>query len=68
MASNCLKEKLDSHGVSQAELSREAAVSTGTINKVCSKLRTPAPRTKSKIVNGLNKLAEVDYQVDEIFI
>ena len=67
MANNCLKEKLDSHGVSQADLSKESGVSTGTINRVCSQDRTPAPRTKTKIVNGLNKLSESKYEVADIF-
>lgn len=68
MANNYLKEKLDSHGVSQADLSKEAGVSTGTINRVCNKKRTPAPRTQSKIVHGLNQLSKSKYSVGDIFI
>lgn len=67
MANNCLKDKLDSHGVSQAELSRETGISTGTINRVCNRKRTPALRTKSKIVNGLNTLSSQSYTTEEIF-
>ena len=68
MANNCLKDKLDSHGVSQADLSKETGVSTGTINRVCSKTRTPAPRTMSRIVQGLNKLSKSEYGVSDIFV
>lgn len=67
MAYNCLQEKLDSHGLSQVELSKSADLSTGTINKVCTRARTPAPRTRTKIVMGLNRLANTDYQVGDIF-
>lgn len=68
MAKNCLREKLDDHGVSQADLSRESGVSTGTINRVCSNKRTPAPRTKSRLVQGLNDLSKSSYGVNDIFV
>jgi DNA-binding XRE family transcriptional regulator len=67
MANNILQEKLDHHGISQADLSKACGVSVGTINKTCRKRKTPAPRTKSKIVAGLTVLCDTEYTVDQIF-
>lgn len=67
MANNCLKEKLDQHGLSQVDLAKGSGVAQGTINKICGKKYTPAPKTKSKLIIALNKLASTDYEVDVIF-
>ena len=67
MATNILKSKLDDHGFTQTELSEIASISVGTINKVCNQRLTPAPKTLSRIVLSLNKLAQTNYQVNEIF-
>jgi len=68
MANNILRDKLDSHGIRQADLSKKSGLAIGTINKVCTKKRSPAPATKSKIVQALNILANSNYIVDEIFL
>ncbi len=68
MASNNLQKELDSNGKSQKELSDESGVSVGTISKVYNKKKTPAPKTCAKIVQGLNKLTNKEYAVNDIFI
>ncbi len=68
MANNILRDKLDSHGIRQVDLSKESGLSIGLINKVCTQKRNPAPATKSRIVQALNVLANANYIVEEIFL
>jgi DNA-binding XRE family transcriptional regulator len=68
MANNLLKITLDKHGISQVELAKKSSTSSGTVNKVCNKNYTPAPKTKSKLTIALNKLADTEYEVEEIFL
>ena len=68
MAKNTLREKLDSHGIRQVDISKESGLAIGTINKVCTKKKNPAPATKAKIVQALNSLSNSNYTVEEIFL
>jgi transcriptional regulator with XRE-family HTH domain len=67
VAKNNLKRILDEEGKSQADLCRISNVSTGTLNKVFNEKRTPAPKTLSKIVAGLNKISEKRYARIDVF-
>jgi len=67
MATNSLKDKLNKHGITQVELSKESGRSIGLINKVCNKKITPSPTTKYKILNALNKLSDENYTIEDIF-
>jgi len=68
MANNLLRDKLDSHGIRQVDLSKKSGLAIGTINKVSTKKKDPAPATKSKIVQALNSLSSSNYTVEEIFL
>lgn len=67
MAKNCLQKELDNNGVSQTDLSKKSGVSVGTINKTCNQKKTPAPKTCTKIINGLNELSKNRYEFNDIF-
>lgn len=67
MASNKLKDTLVKLGVKQVELAKESGVSEGTINKIANNKRTPAPTSMNRIVRALNKLAQENFRVKEIF-
>lgn len=68
MATNNLQNVINNEGISQQDLANSSHVSVGYINKVCNKKVTPAPKTQSKIVNGLNTLAKkLQYSLNDIF-
>jgi transcriptional regulator with XRE-family HTH domain len=67
MSKNNLRNVLDNEGISQIDLARACNVSNGTINKVYNQRRTPSPKTMSKILKGLNRLAENEYVLKDIF-
>ena len=64
---NNLKNTLDSLGLTQTELSLVAKVAIGTVNKVCNMRYNPAPKTKNRLIIGLNSLVKKDFLVEEIF-
>ncbi len=64
---NNLKDILDSLGLTQTELSFAAKVAIGTVNKVCNMRYTPAPKTKNRLVIGLNTLAKRVFATGEVF-
>lgn len=68
MSDNFLKEVLVKEGITQAQLAREAGVSAGTVNKVCSRSRDVAPTTRNRLVVTLNRVIRSEkYRVEDIF-
>ena len=67
LAKNNLKSILEKEGITQAELAKVTSLANGTINKTCNQKYDPAPTSKHKILNGINKLADNDYVVQDIF-
>ncbi len=67
MAKNNLKSILEKEGVNQTEFAKAISMSNGTINKICNQKYNPAPTSKHKILNGINKLTGKDYTIQDIF-
>lgn len=64
---NLLKKTLIDYGLSQTELAKHSDLSIGTINKICAMTYNPSPKTQSRIVISLGKLAGTTFAVDDIF-
>jgi len=70
MAKNKLKEIRIAEGITISGLSRASNVSAKVISETERLLREPREVTKSKIINGLNKLTNErtrKYSFDDIF-
>lgn len=67
MASNNLRKILTEEGVTQAQLARKSGVSAGMINKVFNQNKACAPKTNHKILIGVKRLTEKQYEYNDIF-
>ena len=70
MDKNRLKEDRISEGITISSLSRASNVSAKVVSETERLLRDPREVTKSKIINGLNKLTNgraKKYSFDDIF-
>ena len=67
MKLNNLKLIMENEGITEPELNASSGVSVTTINRVANHRRDCAPKTKSKIVVGLNKITEKHYERHEVF-
>jgi DNA-binding XRE family transcriptional regulator len=67
MAENKLENILLEEAISQAQLSKESQLSYTTVNNVFKGRKDVSIQTKYKILKGLNKLADGEYKIEEIF-
>ena len=67
MAKNNLKRILEQEGINQIELANEIGMAYGTINKICNQHYTPKPTSMSKILKGLIRLAEKEFEIEVVF-
>jgi len=67
MAENKLENILLKEAISQVQLSKESRLSYTTVNSVVKLRKDVSIQTKYKILKGLNKLADVEYKIEEIF-
>ena len=68
MAVNLVKKILEDGGFTQRELSEKSEVSLATINQVCNQKIDVSPRTKSKILKGLNQLITDELSIGTVFV
>ncbi|PIR50170.1 hypothetical protein COU79_00845 [Candidatus Peregrinibacteria bacterium CG10_big_fil_rev_8_21_14_0_10_54_7] len=67
MKRNNLKLIIENEGITEPELSTSSGVSVTTINRAANHRHDCTPKTKSKIVAGLNKITERHYERCEVF-
>jgi len=65
---NNLLEILTKEGITQATLAKESDLASGTINRYCSKSKSPTLVNQNKIVNTINKIVGREkYSLHDIF-
>ncbi len=67
MAKNNLKRILEIEGIIEPALASKIDLSIGTINKISNQKLKGSPKTRNRIVNGINLITEKSYTLEDIF-